>query len=372
MISSITVSMLITEQEMNMIIDKADKWRDIGTHTKTTSFFKSKGIEKVIISVPDKKKVSESKEIKYRLLCLLFQLQNNKEDYTQYINNIVHNTFPELRLWVKFKLKSIKYDIYIKSDYAKQYYHFFKTAFMLDNRKMERKIYSKINMVTLKNKDTKIRIGYYPLDEKLRHVIVICGNKTQKEGIHISIQLNKGKIHSLIRKYKLKDRTLKEILDYPFGKTIEMCVMRDYLSAILGKGDFYTLGEAEKMINVSSYTKNKKARLIQFIKELADYGDIECFLNAVENREVTVTNKRKTAMDYIRCLNKMGINPLTWKGSDNDVGVTVLPNPVKLIEESYQIYFEGNTIQNGNNYWLTGVYQATDTTDEQTMKIYME
>ena len=91
-----------------------------------------------------------------------------------------------------------------------------------------------------------------------------------------------------------------------------------------------------------SYTTIKN-----FLQELNSYPTIEDYLLAVENGTANVTNKRKTAMDYIRYLSDIGINPLTL-GEDSDI--TKLENPIHLLKETYPLDIQHNFFNRMKKY----------------------
>lgn len=67
---------------------------------------------------------------------------------------------------------------------------------------------------------------------------------------------------------------------------------------------------------------------------IVKYPGIEEFLEAVECGKAMTTKKRKTAMDYIRFLNRIGVNPITWAGDGETVR---LKNPLSKLKDLYGI-----------------------------------
>lgn len=313
MIEKLTISALIAPNEMRKIQDslKDAEWKQVSKNCKSTTLTRESGIERVSFLSPDETIKEGKKKYQYILFLVTITYKSVLKTYSEDIQKIMKQEFPYLRR-IEFKVHYVRFGISIKDSNTKQYFEFLKHGFELKNRGMKRTIYNNRGVLILENEDSKVWI-------------------TGDKELYISISLRKGKIQSSVRRYGFTGRKVTEILDAPYAKSLELNVMIDYLTAIIGKGDFYTLQGAQEAINGSQYSPKKKERLVQFVAELARYNDLETFLDEVEKGNVAVTKKRKTAMDYIRCLNEMGVNMLTlgsWNEGDN---LSLLQNPVKLI-----------------------------------------
>ena len=51
-------------------------------------------------------------------------------------------------------------------------------------------------------------------------------------------------------------------------------------------------------------------RLKDIFASIQEYDDMEAFLKAASSGELEYISNRKSAMDYLRCLDELGINPI--------------------------------------------------------------
>ena len=85
---------------------------------------------------------------------------------------------------------------------------------------------------------------------------------------------------------------------------------------------------AKRRIEESRYTRKKKDRLKEIFASIQEYDDIGAFLEAASLGAVDYISNRKSAMDYLRCLDELGINPIA-----HDFGKDmVIPNITTIIK----------------------------------------
>lgn len=308
MIKLITVTALVGKNEKEIIFNTINKanWKQITSNCLSAEISNDFGVQAISLTTTDEK-TNNTKKYQYNLLAVKFAFNDYMDNYYRYILHAIRELFPHMRK-LNFKIRYIRYGIEIENPYAKQYYELLQHGFEMKGRNAVRTVNE--NHVEWKNEDTTIFMYY------------------QNKQLFIGISLDKGKIHSLIRKTGLKSRTIKEILASENVKTIERYIVYDYLKAISGIGHFYSLPVANEKIINSQYANAKKKRLIHFLAEISMHGDIEIVLYLAEQGNITVTKDRKRAMDYIRDLNAININPLTINNSN----VTMLPNILTLIK----------------------------------------
>lgn len=308
MIETVTLTALLGKNEREKIYNSIDtsSWKHVSPNCISAKLTNGREIESVALITPDEH-TDNNKSYQYTLLSITFTFTDYVEQYNQYIQRLVKNIFPNMRK-LDFKVHYIRYHFVIDDKNTKQYFELLQSGFEMHKREMVRNIFK--NNIIWQNKDTKIQVSL-------------------KNDLHIRISIDKGRIHSLIKKLEFKGRTAKELLSAKNVKKLESYVINDYLKAICGVGDYYILSKATSIIEKSEYIPTKKEHLVQFITEISEYNDIERFLNAVEQGMITATQKRKTAMDYIRCLNEIGVNPLTLKNNSN---MNMIPNILTLIK----------------------------------------
>lgn len=143
--------------------------------------------------------------------------------------------------------------------------------------------------------------------------------------IQIRFMIRKGKIHSCIRKYGYKDRSVEIMIR--IWKDLENQLLSDYLKAITGGGNNYSVEAAKGLIEESRYTRKKKDRLKDIFVSIQEYDDIGAFLTAASLGEIELISNRKSAMDYLRCLDELGINPIA-----HDFGADIIiPNITTIL-----------------------------------------
>lgn len=311
MIEKITVSALLGDNEKKKIYDIIgnSNWIRNSSNCISATFTNKYNIQQISLITPDKHFGKNNQVYKYTLFTVTYLFNENIQSYSQYIYNSIKKVFPLTRD-INYKIQYIKYKIKINNIYYQDYYNLLKSGFIMNNRGMKRTITTR--NIQWQNEDTKI-LAY--MDNEL----------------YIKISLDKGRIHFIVRKYGFNGRAVKELLTPKKSMLLQKLIIDDYLTAISGSGNYYTLSEAIKIISNSKFSTKKKFRLMEFITEISKYNDIEVFLSSIENGLVPIIRNRKAAMDYIRDLNKIGVNPLTLYDS---FSINMIPNLTNLINES--------------------------------------
>ncbi len=138
--------------------------------------------------------------------------------------------------------------------------------------------------------------------------------------IRYELQCYKGKVSTIMRKYKLKDRSIIRFLDE--------CIANDLLfkqyEASIGYGDFYELYRAKSRImhyegelsKGQRITPGMREKLVQFMQLVADTRSLEvarqCFPEGrtIKNSNIFVQGSDNTFLGRIKDLAAMGINPV--------------------------------------------------------------
>lgn len=194
---------------------------------------------------------------------------------------------------------------------------------------MKRSISPSGKTISYKNEDMEVNIrfvGDYPDTVKADQKVDARLSDMSDWNIQIRVMMRKGKIHSCIRKYGYKDRSAETMIS--IWKDLEKRIVSDYLTSITGSGDNYSVEAAKERIEGSIYTRKKKDRLKEIFASIQEYDDIEAFLKAASVGEIESISNRKTAMDYLRCLDELGINPIA-----HDFGEDyVIPNIMTVLK----------------------------------------
>lgn len=148
----------------------------------------------------------------------------------------------------------------------------------------------------------------------------------EKNVLRFEAQIKNEHIRYKNKKYEVK-RSLEEYLAYDVYKTY----MTKMVISVVGKGDFYSIEEAEKIINASNLKDKNKRELREFLIYTSRSGSLS------KTKDVY---KRYAFDKNIENLRVLGINPIIIpeKNGVRKTGIKFMENPLKkLIQE-----FEGN------------------------------
>ena len=151
------------------------------------------------------------------------------------------------------------------------------------------------NGVYLVKPKSSMCINIYNKYEQLLNVQGI-EDENFKNVIRIELQLKKKKIKDLYKKEEIS----RDIKNYWNHKTMENQYF-SYLEKYLYKGDYYKFSKAKELILLSSYSNTLKKGLIEFIKNVNEYG--------MTNASATLSYN--TVKKYIQLLDNLKINPIT-------------------------------------------------------------
>lgn len=326
MLYKMSITAMITEDEYNMLVAD-DSWSYQG-NTLVNRNWKKEGIDSVAISRISKGD-GMGNGFLYRQLSITFVGFNTENITRKYIDNRIQKTFFQNSYRKQYKLSGFVFRFFIKSNAANEWKKLILKGFNLESRSMERSISPSGKTISYKNEDMEVNIrfaGDYPDTVEADQKVDTRLSDMSDWNIQIRVVMRKGKIHSCIRKYGYKDRSAETMIS--IWKDLEKRIVSDYLTSITGSGDNYSVEAAKERIEGSRYTRKKKDRLKDIFASIQEYDDIEAFLKAASLGEIEYISNRKSAMDYLRCLDELGINPVA-----HDFGEEiVIPNITTVLK----------------------------------------
>lgn len=154
--------------------------------------------------------------------------------------------------------------------------------------------------------------------------------------IRFEIQCKSPKLNNIKKRFGYEEKSVQNMLTAAHSQEIILY----YYDKLIGEQDFYSLTEAEKIINVSDLTTRLKHKLIDILRLIAQTRSIsnarDQYVNGVNLRQPSkyLKGKRATFNENLREIRKLGINPITiprkW-------GLAKLDNPRRLILEAFGI-----------------------------------
>ncbi len=326
MLHKMSITTMITEEEYNTLVSD-DNWSYQG-NTLVNRSWKKEGVDSVAISRISKGN-GEGDDFLYRQLSITFVGFNTENISRKYIDNRIQKTFFQNSYRKQYKLSGFVFRFFIKSNAANEWKKLILKGFNLESRSMMRSISPSGKTISYKNEDMEVNIrfaGDYLDTVEADQKVDARLSDMSDWNIQIRLMIRKGKIHSCIRKYGYKDRSVETMISN--WKDLENQIVSDYLNAITGSGDNYSLEAAKGRIEESRYTRKKKDRLKDIFTSIQEYDDVGAFLDAASLGEVEYISNRKSAMDYLRCLDELGINPVA-----HDFGEEiVIPNLTTVLK----------------------------------------
>lgn len=160
--------------------------------------------------------------------------------------------------------------------------------------------------------------------------------------LRIEVQAKKTKLNAIVDKFNLEGRELHHLAK----PKVEYYMLNSYVTALTGTGMYVTLDTARNIINASTYTAPKKARLIKVIEAVSSKHGIAKLLEQIENGTVTDLGSLKRVKSYLKEIQKeLGINPVTISTRMNvpkqsltnitggsDITEIVLPNLTDILQ----------------------------------------
>ncbi len=153
----------------------------------------------------------------------------------------------------------------------------------------------------------------------------------EAEGVlRIEIQCREySKLQNLKKKHRLPDMKISSFLD----PKVASQVIQGYYEKVIGYGDYYSLSEAWKLIESTSWRRNKKNNIYNWLRLIAQARSIskarEQFVQGtrLKNTGITVQGSQNTFRNYVRACQSINLNPVTiprkWK-------VSSMQNPFRV------------------------------------------
>lgn len=147
----------------------------------------------------------------------------------------------------------------------------------------------------------------------------------EKDILRFEAQIKNEHLRYKNRRYEVK-RSLEEYLTYDMYKAY----MSDMVIGVVGKGNFYSLKEAEKIINSTNIKEKKKKQLREFLVYASKRGGLT---KAKEFYGRYTYKKNKDILEG------MGINLIIIpeKNGVRKAGVKFIENPLKKLIEQFEV-----------------------------------
>lgn len=142
----------------------------------------------------------------------------------------------------------------------------------------------------------------------------------EKGILRFEIRLNNSHLNNM----KHNKKRPKELTAY-FNYNTYLEYINKYLIRIFGRGDYYKIYQAKKLINFSSFTLKKQEKLIHFLKDIS-CNTLENSLSYQDNC-TTPKYSRYTFKTYSNDLASLGINPILIPQNHATLP-SHLPNPL--------------------------------------------
>ena len=158
---------------------------------------------------------------------------------------------------------------------------------------------------------------------------VICYESGSKLSIRVTVRGRDGLKH-ITKDLFVRSRIPEDYV----GKLqkVEDYFIKHTLNAITGEGDYLSLSEAEKCIDMFMDISHKECNKYMAVLEgIRRYRGMENFLRHMDDpeslpEEYGILKKRTIAERMIKGLRKHGINPLTIPIREEQAGIRMLPN----------------------------------------------
>jgi hypothetical protein len=239
---------------------------------------------------------------------------------------LIKKIHPDLKQFMNWTLKRIDYCTYIRTPYVKDYIKLFQRGNKPANfkngvydenkgnrfKQMEGSMY-------YRSKSGNIKINFYDkeyqlIDERERNENITDKDiENAKNYLRIEIQLDKVKTDGIKFKHKFETKELKYFLSLDLSRQY----LTQYYLKTVGRGDYYKLDTAIKIINKSDHTNKKKVNLINLLRLVNACRSVwrakESFINGyeIEDTGIKLKGTSETFRNYTKDINLMGINLVT-------------------------------------------------------------
>lgn len=228
--------------------------------------------------------------------------EEDLKDVEQKFNEIIEVIHIDLNTFMYWTLNRIDYAINIKTQYVKEYIQLFQRSNIPYRFKMP---YDKTSKVRKQKKgsfylfsNSTIINFYDKSDERKKNT----GEEveTAKDILRLEVQCLKGKTDALKRKYDFRIK----YLGYFLSKDISDYVIKYYYDKTIGKGNYYKLKNAVKIVNESDHRKDIKEKLINVLDEVS-------LKRSIYKAKKSTNYTKESFNNYIKLLRNLGINPVT-------------------------------------------------------------
>ena len=193
-----------------------------------------------------------------------------------------------------------------------------------------------------------VTINCYWKHKQLKENFNDCpDSETSKNLIRFEVQCKYLKTYLLSKDIKRKQElsesdVIREMLSEDFCKEI----IKKYFNKVIRRGDYFTLNEAIRQVQLQHFSKKKEARLIMELRRINQFRGIYKVRAALQGDELEIF--RRTLRD----LSEINVNPVTIPREWN---ITRIPNLLdaydrRVEEELYKRQQEEMNLQIWNDY----------------------
>ncbi|XJZ27725.1 hypothetical protein ACF5W4_02435 [Bacillota bacterium Lsc_1132] len=146
--------------------------------------------------------------------------------------------------------------------------------------------------------------------------------------------LNYNKLKHIREKFELPH---KSNLYHYLRSDIAKWAFFSYYDKVIGRGDYYSLAAALKIVEATEWGPTKKKNIKNWLKLIAQAKGMtnarQQFINGttLAHTQTFVQGNRNTFRNYEKACNEIGINPVTIP---KDWGIAYIPNPIKSVDTS--------------------------------------
>ncbi len=193
-----------------------------------------------------------------------------------------------------------------------------------------------------------VTINCYRKHKQLKEKFEDCPDLEASQNlIRFEVQCNYLKTYFLSRDIKRKQErsesdVIREMLSEDFCKEI----IKKYFNKVIRRGDYFTLSEAIRQVQLQHFSKKKEVRLIMELRRINQFRGIYKVRAALQGEEL------ETFRRTLRDLSEINVNPVTIPREWN---ITRIPNLIdaydrRVEEELYKRQQEEMNFQIWNDY----------------------
>lgn len=190
---------------------------------------------------------------------------------------------PYYKEWMEYCIKSHR----MKSD---------PTSFYLKNQSININIYNKYQEMK-KRSEERVKKGLSPIPEELI--------EAAKNIIRFEVQCKYRKMYSLSNRAKEAGNTKTNKFENLLSDDACKSAINDYFNKVIGKGDWYTLQGAIRIIESYNFNKQRKRRLIDALQLVNKCRSVATAKASFQGDDL------KAFKETLKDLSELGINPVT-------------------------------------------------------------